>query len=404
MKQMFATRFDVLPPSPFPRLAQLLAPIEPEAEPIDLGIGEPKHAPPAFLKETLQNHFFEFNRYPPAAGQPELRQAIAKWAERRYGAGDIVDPDRHIIPLCGSREGLFNIALLCIPEPTDGLRSAVLMPNPFYQCYGVGAVAAGAEPVYLATPRQQGFLPDVQGLDEDLLARTAMLYFCSPANPQGAVAPIETLKEVILLAREHNFVVLFDECYSEIFLSAPPPGALDAVRELGGELDNVLIFNSLSKRSNLAGLRSGFCIGDADIIASFLKFRNLVAPQMPLPLQAVSAAAWNDEAHVVENRKLYQEKIKAAAEIMGEQFGFYAPEGGFFLWLDMSAYGGGETAAKRLWKKAGLRVVPGEYLARDPGTGRNENADFVRVALVHEKDLTITALSRMKQTMDEQVN
>ena len=372
---------------------------EPGAEPIDLAIGEPKHAPPGFLRDILNDHFGEFNRYPPAHGTSELRQAIAEWADRRYGAGGIIDPEQHIVPLCGSREGLFNIAVLCVPEASGGQRPVVLMPNPFYQCYAVGATAAGAEPVYLETPRAKGFLPDIDALDDDLLQRTSLLYFCSPANPQGAVASLEELKKLITLARQHDFTILFDECYSEIYLPPPPPGALDAARELGGGLENIVIFNSLSKRSNLAGLRSGFCIGDSDILSAFLKFRNLAAPQMPLPLQAVSAAAWGDETHVEENRTLYQDKIHAASRILADRFGYYAPAGGFFLWLDMSAHGGGEQAALTAWRKAGLRVIPGAYLAREPAEGPNENAAYVRVALVHEAARTVIALERLNDAL-----
>jgi aspartate/methionine/tyrosine aminotransferase len=397
---MYANRFDSLPPSPFPRLTQLLAAAAPGEEPLDLAIGEPKHAPPPFLRDALDAHFGDYNRYPPALGSADLRAAIADWIATRYSAPGIVDPERHVIPVCGSREGLFNIALVCVPESGGaGPRPAVLMPNPFYQCYAVAAVAAGAEPVYLDTPRAQGFLPDLDALDEALLERTALFYFCSPANPQGAIAALEDLKRLIVLARRFDFTVLFDECYSEIYLDEPPPGAIEAVRDLGGSLDHVVIFNSLSKRSNLAGLRSGFCVGDADILAAYLKFRNLAAPQLPLPVQAASAVCWRDEAHVHANRARYQAKIRDAQTVLGGRFGFYPPPGGFFLWLDMSAHGGGEAAALTAWRGAGLRILPGAYLARQPQRGADENAAYVRIALVHDEALTADALRRLERVL-----
>lgn len=392
---MFASRFDILPPSPFPRLTELLADLEPGATPVDMAIGEPKHAPPAFVKDILSASFSDFNRYPPALGSAGLRQAIADWTQRRYGTADLVDPNRNIVPLCGTREGLFGIALLTVPEWRGGERTAVLIPNPFYQCYATAAVAAGAEPVYLPTRLETDFLPDLDALDADLLQRTSLMYLCTPANPQGTIASIDYLKRLIGLAREHDFTVLFDECYSEIYLDAPPPGALEAAAQLGGGLANVLSFNSLSKRSSLAGMRSGFCIGDADIVASFLKFRNLAAPQLPYPVQAASAAVWSDEEHVVHNRSLYQEKIRSAQNILGTKFGFYPPPGGFFLWLDMAEHGGGEAAARKLWADAGVRVLPGAYLARDePGT-QDPYSRFVRIALVHDLETCNDVLTRM---------
>lgn len=392
---MFASRFDSLPPSPFPRLTALLADDAPGRTPVDMAIGEPKHAPPGFIKQILADHFSDYTRYPPALGSAELRTAIAAWTDRRYATGELVDPERNIVPLCGTREGLFAIALLTVPEWSGGVRSAVLIPNPFYQCYATAAVAAGAEPVYLPTGRETGFLPDLDRLDPDLLERTSLFYLCTPSNPQGTVASMDYLKRLIGLAREHHFTILFDECYSEIYLDTPPPGALEAAAGLGEGLSNILVFNSLSKRSSLAGMRSGFCIGDGDIVASFLKFRNLAAPQLAFPVQAASAAAWNDEAHVRENRALYQEKIRAAASILGDSFGFYSPPGGFFLWLDMSACGGGLEAARTLWRTEGIRVLPGKYLARVEAGADDPYEKYVRIALVHDLETCNDVLRRM---------
>ena len=392
---MFASRFDSLPPSPFPRLTALLSGTEPGEPPIDMAIGEPKHDPPEFVREILNSHFADYTRYPPALGTEELRRSISDWADRRYGIGGLVDPDRNIAPLCGTREGLFAIALLTVPEWSGGERPAVLIPNPFYQCYATAAVAAGAEPVYLATRRDDNFLPSLDALEPALLDRTALMYLCTPANPQGTVASEAYLDRLIVLARAHDFTVLFDECYSEIYLDQPPPGALQAAARSGDGLSNVLVFNSLSKRSSLAGLRSGFCAGDREIVASFLKFRNLAAPQLPFPVQAASAAAWRDEDHVVKNRALYQAKIKIAADILSGQFGFYAPPGGFFLWLDMAAHGGGEAAAKTAWQKVGIRMLPGTYLAREEAGSADDYDRYVRVALVHDADTTEQALGKL---------
>ena len=392
---MFASRFDSLPPSPFPRLTALLAGTDPGEPPIDMAIGEPKHDPPHFVREILDGHFADYTRYPPALGTKDLREAISNWTDRRYGIDGLVDPDRNIAPLCGTREGLFGIALLTVPEWSGGQRPAVLIPNPFYQCYATAAVAAGAEPVYFATRREDAFLPNLDALEPELLDRTALMYLCTPANPQGTVASEAYLDRLIGLARAHDFTVLFDECYSEIYLGTPPPGALQAAARSGDGLSNVLVFNSLSKRSSLAGLRSGFCAGDGEIVESFLKFRNLAAPQLPFPVQAASAAAWRDEQHVTENRALYQAKIKIAADILSGQFGFYAPPGGFFLWLDMSAHGRGEAAAKTAWREAGIRMLPGTYLAREEAGSSDDYDRYVRVALVHDVDTTRQALGKL---------
>lgn len=393
---MFASRFDNLPSSPFPRLTSLLGDLKPGADPVDMAIGEPKHAPPGFVRDIITEHFADFTRYPPALGSSALRDAVAQWTRRRYGIGELIDPERNLVPLCGTREGLFGIALLTVPEWQGGTRNAVLIPNPFYQCYATAAVAAGAEPVYLPTRRETDFLPDLGTIDRGLLDRTSLFYLCTPSNPQGTVASLDYIERLISMAREHDFTVLFDECYSEIYLDTPPPGALQAAARLGDGLANVLSFNSLSKRSSLAGLRSGICMGDPDIVESFLKFRNLAGPQLSYPIQAASAAVWSDEDHVVRNRDLYRDKIVAAEQILGGAFDFYAPPGGFFLWLDMSECGGGEAAARALWREEGVRVLPGGYLAR-PEAGADEDpyGKYVRIALVHDLETCSDVLRRM---------
>lgn len=398
-------RFETLPDGPFPRLNALIEGIEPGKAPIIMSLGEPQHPFPAFVSETIAAHAREFGKYPPIAGTPDFRTAVAAWLGRRYGLGpDVIgpkkplDPELQILPVNGTREALFNIAFVATPLSKAGQKPAILMPNPFYQCYAAAALAAGAEPVYVAATRENDFIPDFAGLPEELVARTAMIYFCSPANPQGAVASLDYLKELIGLARRHGILLAIDECYAEIYDREPPAGALQAAIELSGTLDNVVVFHSLSKRSSLPGLRSGFIAGDRDFLVRFRNFRNIAAPQVPLPIMAASSAAWSDEGHVEENRARYRAKIDAAARILGNRFGFYRPAGGFFLWLDV---GDGEAAARDLWAKGGVKVLPGKYLSREDsgsaihGGGGNPGAAYIRVALVNEQAATEEALARM---------
>lgn len=396
---MLESRFATLPDSPFPRLNALLDGLEPGAPPILLSLGEPQHAFPAFVSDILRANERDYGRYPPIAGTPAFRAAAAGWLTRRFALPDgAVDPDVHVLPVNGTREALFNIALVATPPGSDTRRPAVLMPNPFYQCYAAAALAAGAEPVYVAATRETDFLPDFAGLPGDLLTRTALVYFCSPANPQGAVAGLDYLKDLVALAREHDFTLVVDECYADIYDRTAPPSALQAAQALDGSFDNVIVFHSLSKRSNLPGLRSGFCTGDAALMDRFRRFRNIGAPQTPLPVLAASAAAWNDDAHAAENRARYQAKIDIAERTLGNRFSFYRPPGGFFLWLDV---GDGEAAARTLWADAGIKVLPGRYLSRDDPSvpGGNPGAAYIRVALVQDETTTEDALARLADTL-----
>ena len=394
-------RFDTLPDGPFPRLNALIEGVAPGKAPIVMSLGEPQHPFPDFVMETITAHAKEFGKYPPISGTPDFRAAVAAWLGRRYGLGaDVIgpkkplDPELQILPVNGTREALFNIAFVATPLSKNGQRPAILMPNPFYQCYAAAALAAGAEPVYVAATRENGFMPDFASLPEELLARTAMIYFCSPANPQGAVASLEQLKDLIRLARRYGILLAIDECYAEIYDREKPAGALQAAIELSGTLDNVVVFHSLSKRSSLPGLRSGFISGDRDFLVRFRNFRNIAAPQVPMPIMAASAAAWNDEAHVEENRARYRAKIDAAERILGNRFGFYRPAGGFFLWLDV---GDGEAATRELWASGGVKVLPGKYLSREDSIdgGGNPGAAYIRVALVESQTATEEALARM---------
>lgn len=380
---------------PFRRLAALVAGTPPRAGlPVcDLSIGEPKHPPPALIAATVAAHAQAWNRYPPPTGTPEFRAAVARWLTRRFGLPDrALDPDREVLPLAGTKEGLFLLAQLVVSGTARPGRPAVLMPNPGYAVYAGAAAMAGAEPVALPTPAASGFLPDLDALDARLLERTALFYLCTPANPQGAVADEAYLARAVRLARRHGFVLAVDECYSEIWDRAPPPGALAAAWGEDGSLAQVLAFNSLSKRSSAAGLRSGFVAGDAAILARFAKVRAYAAPVQPLPLMAAAAALWGDEAHVEANRALYRAKIDLAERRLAGRLGFYRPPGGFFLWLDV---GDGEAACRRLWQTAAIKVLPGGYLGEDDGKGENPGTPFIRAALVDAAEAIGPALDRL---------
>ncbi len=395
---MYNNRLDGLTEYPFQRLAALLAGIEPAVPTVNMGIGEPQHEPPALLLAALSKSAGDWGKYPPTAGTPVYRAAVTAWCTRRYELpANFLDPEKHVLPMAGTREGLFMAAQLCVPPRKNGQQPAVLMPNPFYQVYFGAAVMADAVPIFVPATKNLGFQPDYGAVSESELARTAMIYICTPANPQGTVANLARLKDIVRLARKHDFVVVSDECYSEIYADAPPPGMLQACAELGEGLKNVLVFNSLSKRSSVPGLRAGFVAGDEDLIAKFSKLRAHAGAVQPLPVMAAATALWNDEAHVELNRTLYRAKFDDAAAIFGNTHGFYRPAGGFFLWLDV---GDGEAAAKELWRSAGVRVLPGRYLARPQANAENPGAPYIRVALVHDQSTTKDALVRMKQILE----
>jgi N-succinyldiaminopimelate aminotransferase len=379
--------------SPFVRLTELIAGIAPGKPPINLSVGEPQHAIPPFVGPTLAAHVNEFGRYPANKGIEPFRQAVAQWLGRRYQLSRAVDPDSEVLVLNGTREGLF-LAAIAAKHWVAGRsgKPAMLIPNPFYATYAAAARAADCEPVYLPATRASGFLPDLDALDDALLARTVACYIASPANPQGAVANRNSLAKLSGLARRFGFLVFADECYCEIYSEHAPPGMLEAA---GPDLTNVVVFHSLSKRSNLPGLRVGFAAGDKRFLAAFLELRNIAAPLVPTPAQHVAVAAYGDEAHVEENRRLYAAKFDLADQIIGNRYGYERPAGGFYLWLDVSAHGGSEVVTKRLWQEAGVRVVPGRYLARNQADGSNPGADYIRVAMVQDKAATAEALHRL---------
>jgi N-succinyldiaminopimelate aminotransferase len=379
--------------SPFVRLRELLGDAQPGRPAISLAVGEPQHPVPAFVGPVLAAHIDEFGRYPMNKGIEPFCRAAADWLGRRFVLPRPLDPDTEVLVLNGTREGLFLAAIAARTWVSDRVgRPAVLMPNPFYAAYAAGAVAADCEPVYLPATAATGFLPDLDALSDSLLARTVAFYIASPANPQGAVATKAYLGRLVGLARRFGFLVFSDECYSEIYSQHPPAGILEAA---GPDFANVIVFQSLSKRSNLPGLRVGFVAGDAKFLARFLDLRNVAAPQVPVPAQRVAIAAYADEAHVEVNRQLYRLKFDLADQVIGNRYGYRRPAGGFFLWLDVSAQGGDETAASHLWREAGLRVVPGRYLAQPQADGTNPGAGFIRVAMVHDHETTTEALHRL---------
>jgi len=396
---MLNPRIDALPDYPFDRLRALLSDLTPPAglPPLALSVGEPQHEAPALIAETLAQNASLWGRYPPVDGTPEFRAAVAAWLTRRYRLPEgAVDPARHVLPVSGTREALYMAADLAMPATKNGRRPAVLMPNPFYNVYGGAAVMADAEVVYLSATRDNGFLPDLTRLDDDLLARTALLYLCSPANPQGSVADVDYLRHAITLARTHDFVLAMDECYAEIYDETPPPGALEVGAAHGSGFDNVLVFHSLSKRSSAPGLRSGFVAGDPALIAKLRRLRSYAGATVPMPVLAASAALWREERHVAANRALYRAKFDLAGQILNGRFGYVRPPGGFFLWLDV---GDGEQAARALWREAAIRVLPGAYLGRPDAAGVNPGASYIRVALVHDRATTADALHRLVKVL-----
>ncbi|MBI1245781.1 MAG: aminotransferase class I/II-fold pyridoxal phosphate-dependent enzyme [Alphaproteobacteria bacterium] len=402
---MLNERLDLLADYPFSRLANLIAGLSPRSNetPVVMSVGDPQHQPPAFATEILGANADKWNAYPPLQGTAELRQAIVGWLERRYRlAGGTIDFETQIAPVAGTREGLFIVALLAVSRAKNGATPVALMPNPFYQVYYGAAVMAGAEPVFLTTTRETGFLPDLDAIPADTLARTAIFYLCTPGNPQGAIATREYIAKAIGLAREHDFLLVLDECYAELYYGdAPPPGGTEVAHAMGRgpkghPLDNVVCMHTLSKRSSAAGMRSGFALGSPATIQALNRLRSYSCAATPIPIQMASAALWRDEAHAIQTRALYKAKFESARRHLGGMAGFRAPEGGMFLWLDV---GDGEVATKKLWAETGIKVLPGAYLTKNERDGSNTGKPFVRVALVHDLETVDRALARIAKVL-----
>jgi N-succinyldiaminopimelate aminotransferase len=383
--------------SPFLRTTELLAPYQPSKPLITLSLGEPQHPVPNFVGPVLAKHTAEFGRYPIAKGIEPFRLAVATWLEGRFHLPRALDPESEVMVLNGSREGLFFAAIAAARyvSPRKG-RPAILMPNPFYPAYGAGARAAGCEQIYLPTTLANGFLPDLDSIDEAIWARTVAFFIASPANPQGSVASRAYFTRLKELADRYGFIILSDECYSEIYTREAPGSMLECA---GPDFANVVVFQSLSKRSNLPGMRVGFAAGDRTFLAAFLELRNVAAPQVPVPLQHVAVAAYSDEAHVEENRRLYRIKFDFADQILGNRYCYKRPDGGFCVWLDVASRGGDEAVAVQLYRDAGVRVIPGSYLAREQNDGSNPGAGYIRLALVSDGESTAEALHRLVETL-----
>lgn len=388
--------------SPFTQLRRLLNGITPgRANPIELTIGEPREAMPDFILAKLNEAAALYGKYPPIRGSDELKSAISNWLSRRYTIPGGVDPANEILALNGSREGLFYACLPAVGRKAVNGRPAILMCNPYYSAYLGGALGVGAEPIFLNATAETGFLPDLDHIarDTNLMARTAALFICSPANPQGAVASPDYIKKALALARAHDFMLFLDECYSEIYTGAAPTGGLEVAATTPARFNNLVVFNSLSKRSNLPGLRSGFCAGDATFIESYAEIRNMCAPQVPGPVQHASAAAWADDAHVEKARDAYCEKFRVADEVLQGRYGYKRPAGGFCLWLDVSQFGGDRNATVTLWKRKGVKVIPGSFLAQTGPDGTNPGVNYIRVALVQDPATIREALERLTEVL-----
>ena len=393
---------DQLQPYPFEKLRALLASAQPPAQlkPIALSIGEPKHKSPAFVAKALADNLDQLAVYPTTLGLPALREAITGWCERRFGVPEgWLDAARHVLPVNGTREALFAFTQAVVNRTDDAL---VLSPNPFYQIYEGAALLAGATPHYLPCLAENGFNPDYDAVPEEIWQRTQILFLCSPGNPTGALTPLDTLKKLIALADRYDFVIAADECYSELYFDEenPPAGLLTACAELGRQdFKRCVVFHSLSKRSNLPGLRSGFVAGDAEILKAFLLYRTYHGCAMPVQTQLASIAAWNDEAHVRENRDQYRAKYDAVLDILAPVMDVQRPDGSFYLWAKTP--GDDTTFTRELFAQQHVTVVPGSYLSREVN-GLNPGAGRIRMALVAPLAECIEAAERIRRFIQGQ--
>ena len=394
------TDLSKLHPYPFERLADLKSGIHPPAHlsHISLYIGEPKHPAPDFVKQTLIDNIESIDRYPTTRGTSELRQAISAWLEKRFDLKlGSIDYDTQVLPVCGTREAIFAFTQASISRDDMGALPLVVTPNPFYQIYEGAAILAGAQPYYLDCNPTEGFIPDLSAVPIEAWERCQLLQLCSPGNPTGAVMSLAQMQLAIELADRYDFIVASDECYSEVYLneSAPPPGLLQACEQLGrNDYSRCVVFHSLSKRSNLPGLRSGFVAGDKTLIQSFFSYRTYHGCSMSLPVQKASIAAWQDESHTIKNRALYRDKFNAVTEILTTCMDFPDPQASFYLWpktpIDDIDF------AQQLFAQQNVTLLPGQFLSR-PGADVNPGQNRVRMALVASTEECIEAALRIKQ-------
>ncbi|WP_107928765.1 succinyldiaminopimelate transaminase [Neisseria animaloris] len=379
-----------LQPYPFARLREAMQGIEPPQgmKPVPLHIGEPKHTTPKVITDALTASLGELEQYPLSAGLPELRQACADWAKRRYN-GLMLNPDTEILPVLGSREALFSFTQVVLEPVSDGLKPVVVSPNPFYQIYEGAALLGGGE-IYFADCNAPDFMPDWAQVPEHIWQRTRLVFVCSPNNPSGSVMQLDDWKELFALQDKYDFVIASDECYSEIYFGDDKPiGGLQAAAQLGRSNKGLVMFTSLSKRSNVPGLRSGFVAGDAGLLKAFLLYRTYHGSAMGVPIQRASIAAWNDEEHVNDNRRLYQEKFEKVVPILQQKFDVGMPDASFYIWLKVPD-GDDLAFARKLWREAAIQVLPGRFLARDTERG-NPGKGYVRIALVADVEECVRA-------------
>ena len=385
-----------LQPYPFEKLNALKAGYQPGVKGhIALSIGEPKHEAPGFVLDVISDNLHEINRYPLTKGSPKLRSTISNWLTRRFKLSEhALDPEQHILPVTGTREALFSFAQCFIDRNKDAL---ILMPNPFYQIYEGAAFLSGATPYFYNTVKENNYLPDFDSIDESTWRRCQIIYICTPGNPTGSVISKQQLIRLIELSQKYDFIIASDECYSEIYFDEkqPPAGLLEAAEECGNsDFSNCMVFHSLSKRSNLPGMRSGFVAGDARLITSYLLYRTYHGCAMPPVHQIASIEAWDDENHVKLNRELYVKKFDAVIDILKPVIKVSLPDAGFYLWLNTPI--DDESFARDLFSQQNVTVLPGSYLSRE-NDGINPGKDHVRLALVAPFDECITAAKRIKQ-------
>lgn len=386
-------QLSLLHPYPFEKLNQLFADIQPTDLPlIALSIGEPKHPAPAFVQQAIIEHFEHLSTYPNSKGLPELRQSIAAWLTRRFCLTHI-DPEQHILPVSGTREAIFSFVQAMVKREDQPY---VVMPNPFYQIYEGATLLAGAKPYFINCSEENGYLGDFDAVPQQVWQNTALLFVCTPGNPTGAVISKQQLKKLIALSDEYGFVIASDECYSELWFEQAPVGLLEVCAEMGRhDYKNCVVFHSLSKRSNLPGMRSGFVAGDAALLKPYLKFRTYHGAAMPVQHQLASIAAWNDEQHVEENRVQYRAKFDLFQQELGHLLPLQKPDAGFYYWLKVEH---DEKFAKMLMEKAHIKVLPGRYLSRDTQSG-NPGENHVRLALVADLAQCEQAIQRLKNVL-----
>ena len=386
-----------LHPYPFEKLAKLFADLKPADLPnISLSIGEPKHQAPEFVKQKLIESLQHLSTYPTSKGLPALRNSIANWLKQRFQL-QAVDTETQVLPVSGTREALFSFVQATIDRNQNPY---VVMPNPFYQIYEGASILAGATPYFYNCTPENNYLGNLDDIPASVWQQTQLLFLCTPGNPTGAVIPMHQLKKLIALSDQHDFIIASDECYSELYFDEAPTGLLQACAELGRhDYKNCVVFHSLSKRSNLPGLRSGFVAGDAKILDSYLKYRTYHGAAMPVQHQLASIVAWQDEAHVEQNRQLYRQKFDLFLSELGQLLPFQKPDAGFYFWLNVDD---DERFARHLYEKANITVLPGRYLSRNvlqDHVQGNPGQNHVRMALVADMNQCEQVIKRLKHIL-----